>query len=115
MASGPLETKIREMITRKTFEELSASGIAKELNKSLDHINRQLGEEGSDSLGQLIHLHRLVQCQHILRNSQKSIGEIGSAVGMDDQNYFARWFRRHTGQSPSRWREGAGASDDRRN
>ena len=33
-----------------------------------------------------------------------SIGDIATLVGMDDQNYFTRWFRKQTGQTPSRWR-----------
>jgi AraC family L-rhamnose operon transcriptional activator RhaR len=31
------------------------------------------------------------------------VASAAEAVGMLDQSYFARWFRRQTGQPPSRW------------
>ena len=32
------------------------------------------------------------------------ISEIGWMCGFQDPNYFARWFRKKTGQTPSQWR-----------
>jgi AraC family transcriptional activator of pobA len=32
------------------------------------------------------------------------VGDVAEAVGMLDQNYFARWFRQQTGRVPSAWR-----------
>jgi len=31
------------------------------------------------------------------------VADVAEAVGVLDQSYFARWFRRQTGQPPSRW------------
>ena len=44
------------------------------------------------------------EATRLLRGSDRSIGDIATLVGMDDQNYFTRWFRKQTGQTPSRWR-----------
>jgi AraC-like DNA-binding protein len=60
--------------------------------------------EGGVAAGELVRRERLERAGQLLRNTDRPIGEVGSAVGIDDQNYFARWFRIHTGQTPSRWR-----------
>ena len=103
--TGPLAARIGILISEKGAADLSPSQVAGELGQSLDHLNRLLREEESPTVGQLIQHARLQKCQDLLLRTSYSISEIGSRVGMDDQNYFARWFRRQTGQSPSRWRE----------
>ncbi len=108
--SNPFATMICERIESLGLMGLRPAAIANDLKQSLDHINRQLREEGSPTAGQLIQSKRLQECQDLLRETDRSIGEVGSQLGMDDQNYFARWFRRQTGQSPTRWRESASSA-----
>jgi AraC-like DNA-binding protein len=43
---------------------------------------------------------RLEAAQAALRQ-EASIAEASVKAGFDDPNYFARWFRRQTGQTPS--------------
>lgn len=47
---------------------------------------------------------RMRRAQQLLRESQLTIGEVAWQCGYDDQNYFSRTFRRHTGMSPSAYR-----------
>ncbi|OYU98724.1 MAG: hypothetical protein CFE26_27090 [Verrucomicrobiales bacterium VVV1] len=46
---------------------------------------------------------RLESAQAALR-SAPSVAEAATRCGFEDPNYFARWFRRQTGKTPSRWR-----------
>ncbi|HEY1793980.1 MAG TPA: AraC family transcriptional regulator [Opitutaceae bacterium] len=73
-----------------------------------DHLNRLLKKETGLTLGQLRAQQRLAKAKDLLASGVK-VGNAAAAVGMPDQSYFARWFRRQTGQRPSRWsRRGPG-------
>ncbi|MEM9016884.1 MAG: AraC family transcriptional regulator [Verrucomicrobiota bacterium] len=105
---GPVSLRVRRCVESRGFEQLRPGEIARELGRSLDHLNRILRAESGKTVGDVIAHVRLAEAQRLLRNGKDPIGDVGSLVGIDDQNYFARWFRQQTGQSPSRWRSAAG-------
>ena len=84
--------------------EASPGSVAGNLHRTLDHLNRQLRAEIGTTVGGLLNRLRLEEVTRALRTTGRGIGEISSAIGMDDQNYFARWFRKQTGQTPTHWR-----------
>jgi AraC family transcriptional regulator, transcriptional activator of pobA len=44
----------------------------------------------------------VVQAQQLLPQ-MKNVAEVAAALGFHDPNYFSRWFRKQTGQSPTGW------------
>lgn len=50
---------------------------------------------------------RMANAQSLLESTQYNITEVAAAVGYDDPLYFSRLFRRHTGFSPTKYRERA--------
>ena len=106
--NGPVARTIRKQIERQGFEGLRPKRIAEELGCTLDHLNRRLRSEAGLTVGDLISEARLKKAESLLRNRLVPIGQVGTKVGIDDQNYFARWFRKQTGQSPTRWRSVSG-------
>ncbi len=73
-----------------------------------DHLNRLVKKEAGLTLGQFRAQRRLEKAKELLSHGFQ-IGSVGNAIGMLDQSYFARWFRRQTGLSPSQWaRNGEG-------
>jgi AraC-like DNA-binding protein len=102
---GPVEQSVREAICRIELEGLRPGAVADEIGFSLDHLNRLLRAECNRTVGTEISTARLERASKLLRTTEKSIGEIASDVGIDDQNYFGRWFRKATGQTPTHWRE----------
>jgi AraC-like DNA-binding protein len=97
---------VSEWISRSEIKDLSARNIADDLGKSIDHLNRQLKNEANTSLGRLISLAKFESASRMLRESSLPVGEIASEIGMLDQNYFARWFRKQSGLTPTQWRKG---------
>ncbi|MCP4847694.1 MAG: AraC family transcriptional regulator [Verrucomicrobiaceae bacterium] len=77
--------------------------LADRLGYQRDYLNRRLKSECGLTLGQLRARVRLREAQRFLCLGI-SVGEVASKVGIDDQNYFARWFRMQAGVSPSDWR-----------
>jgi AraC family L-rhamnose operon transcriptional activator RhaR len=68
-----------------------------------DHLNRLVRKETGLTLGQLRNQRRLAMAEEML-SAGVQVGNVAASVGLPDQSYFARWFRRQTGQAPSRWK-----------
>lgn len=77
--------------------------VAKETGYQPDYLNRKLKRETGVGLRALRDRLRLEAAQKSLA-SDASIAEAASRAGFEDPNYFARWFRKQTGSTPSDWR-----------
>lgn len=67
-----------------------------------DHLNRLVKKETGLTLGQYRAQQRLARAKQLLGSGVR-VSEVCGAVGVPDQSYFARWFRRQTGQTPTAW------------
>jgi AraC family L-rhamnose operon transcriptional activator RhaR len=67
-----------------------------------DYLNRLVKKTTGLTLGQLRNQQRLTKAKELL-SSGMQVGSTAAMVGLPDQGYFARWFRRQTGHPPSRW------------
>jgi AraC-like DNA-binding protein len=95
----PLFEQVRTQLrsARSLAEVARASGYAR------DALTRRLKREHGLSLRGMRDQLRLEAAQQALRE----VNEVSLAAarsGFDDPNYFARWFRHQTGQTPSAWR-----------
>jgi len=79
---------------RMTLDEAARRG-----GYQRDYLNRILKEQSGMTFGQLRSQVRLRRAQRALRQ-HSSVGEAAEAAGFDDVNYFVRWFRKQTGQTP---------------
>lgn len=67
-----------------------------------DYLNRLVKKNTGLTLGQLRSQQRLTKAKELLASGMQ-VGSTAAMVGLPDQGYFARWFRRQTGHPPSRW------------
>ena len=100
----PYTAKIRRLLSDQPRIVRFPREVAQLLKEDLSSINRKLRNESGMKLGNLIDEDRLNKCQQELQNSYTRISEIGWKCGFQDPNYFARWFRKKTGQTPTQWR-----------
>jgi AraC-like DNA-binding protein len=77
--------------------------VARSAGYHPDHLTRKLKREAGLGLRALRDRMRLETAQAALR-SAPTIAEAATRSGFDDPNYFARWFRRQTGQTPRAFR-----------
>ncbi len=110
---GPATRKVASILQTSTAEitTLTPAKLAAQFGVSLDHLNRMLHSESSPSVGKILAEARLRHCCFLLKESSKSVGEVSLLTGYTDQNYFARWFRKQTGQTPLQWRNAQNAKD----
>jgi AraC-like DNA-binding protein len=67
-----------------------------------DHLNALVKRETGLTLGQYRSQQRLLIAKRLLAE-QLRVASVAAAVGITDQSYFSRWFRRQTGQQPRAW------------
>jgi AraC family L-rhamnose operon transcriptional activator RhaR len=91
LATMPLEGSLLGVIQRSGYQR--------------DHLNRLVKQDTGLSLGQFRAQQRLIKAKELLSQGV-SIASTAAVIGLPDSGYFARWFRRQTGQAPSVWTRG---------
>ncbi len=109
MLSGGSDTNKRfdivcEYIHNNFSEKLTLKELATKCNLSESRFSHLFTELFGISPKQYIMNVRMENAKELLLDSDMSILEIGSAVGLDDQNYFSRIFKKHCGLSPTEFR-----------
>jgi AraC family transcriptional activator of pobA len=92
--------KVRELLRSPA----RLSHVSRTAGYHPDHLTRKLKRESGLGLRALRDRLRLEAAQAALHGAA-TIAEAATRAGFDDPNYFARWFRRQTGQTPSVWRK----------
>jgi AraC-like DNA-binding protein len=80
------------------------SDYAAQLNVSQNHLNDTIKNITGKSAGQRIHEQLVKQATMCLRHADKSIAEIAYRLGFEDTSYFAKFYKKYTGISPSGFR-----------
>ena len=85
---------------------ISIAQIARRIGTETWHLNRLFKRHLERTPSQYYRDLRLSQASNLLRNSHLRIGQIAGLCGFDNQESFARAFKRHYGQTASKHRNG---------
>lgn len=69
-----------------------------------NHLNALVSAALGKSAGELIRERVLLEAKRLLVNSDLSVSQIASELNFEDNAYFARFFKKHTGVSPEAFR-----------
>ena len=95
---------------QKHLENAAApKAVAAALGYHPDYLSRLVRAETGLGLGGLAARVRLQRAQKFLREHEL-VRDAAAAAGFLDQNYFSRWFKKQTGQTPLAWKSGRAAS-----
>ena len=83
----------------------SVAQLADELAITPVHLNRVCRAVAGKSASQLVQEHVLEEARKYLTYSSHSVSEIAYLLHFEYPNYFARFFKKYTGVSPSTFRE----------
>ena len=97
-----LEAHLLENLHRK----VSLEEVAHLASASRSAFNRWIKRASGHSYTKLVSELRLREARALLSDGDLSVGEVAERTGFRSQSYFARWFKRHTGLSPRRYRDG---------
>lgn len=81
------------------------SSYAAQAGISENYLSRQVKQGTGRSVGEWIDAVRIVRAKKLLADTPIPIIDVATAVGLADQSYFARFFKRETGQTPSGFRK----------
>lgn len=101
---GDFVNEIMEYLDTNYAEPITLESVAWKFHMSqsaFSHFFKQ--EVGMAPLKYLL-CRRIGEAQTYLMNTNLSIGEVGSLVGYYDSSYFSALFRKHTGLTPSQYR-----------
>lgn len=91
-------------------QEISMQDAARALNYSEPYFCKLFKQQFGQSFTAYLTEYRIRRAKELLHEPTVNIKEVGAHVGYPDPNYFAKVFRRMTGQSPSEYRFGAPVS-----
>lgn len=86
-------------------ERVTLNEVAEALGESPTAITHRLQRKFGFSYSEYVGRLRVEQAKRLLRRTQLSASEIARRVGIGDQSYFSKVFKRHEGVSPSEYRE----------
>lgn len=97
---------IKKYISQNYMKEtLSVKDISDHVFLSASYVCTFFKNETGSTLNQYITEYRMEKAKLLLQDSRYKISDISSRVGYSDGNYFGKSFKKHTGLSPSEYRE----------
>jgi AraC family transcriptional regulator, transcriptional activator of pobA len=100
-SAGPSGRAISGLLARME-PATSLSDVIRQSGYQRDYLNTLIKRETGLTLGQYRAQQRLKLAKRLL-GERSRVSSVASAVGIPDQSYFARWFRKQTGRRPSAW------------
>ncbi|MBQ8683442.1 MAG: helix-turn-helix transcriptional regulator [Clostridia bacterium] len=91
--------------------KLTVQVLAERNFVSKSFLSSQFKKEIGVSVGQYIDTRIVMQAKIELEQQKMSVAEISEQFGFCDQFYFSRFFKRHTGETPSQYRSHYTAQD----
>jgi AraC-like DNA-binding protein len=94
----PLDLPLQPIGLRK------ASDFADRISVHVNHLNSAVQKLTGKSTSQHISEQLMAEARSLLTYTNYSVAEIAFALGFEYQSYFNRFFKKHTGQTPSDFR-----------
>lgn len=105
-ANEALVFRFRKLITNQIQNLHSVKEYADILSVSPNHLNKSIKNATGKTASEIINESLLMEAKALLSLPNLSVSEIAFALGVDDVSYFSRFFKKHSGMSPSDYRKG---------
>ncbi len=97
-------TKATAYISEHISEQISVPQIAKELRISIGHLSRIFHAVMGMSIISYTNKLKMEHAKQLLRLDNSDLSEIASQLGISDEKYFCRLFKKHIGITTSEFR-----------
>ena len=102
--------KFKTLLENNFHKERQPSFYAEQMGLSPNNFSKICKQHFLKSPSTLIHQRVILECKKLIHLSYKSVKEIAAELNFDDENYFSRYFKKHTGITPTAFRENVGIS-----
>jgi len=103
-ASGSRIKEIKRQMSRELTENITLSEYAGRCGLSESRFAHLFKEMTDMSPHRYLLFLRCEKARELLENTEMSMAQVAEQVGIADQNYFSRFFKKYTGQSPREYR-----------
>lgn len=86
--------------------------LAEKCNMSPKYLGNLFRKETGESFLSFVNQARLARAQHLLLHTNDKITHIAEKIGINDSNYFSRFFKNRVGMTPNEFRERMGGRPD---
>lgn len=97
--------QFRRLVDQRFREQRSVEQYAQELGMSPGHLGRLCRRALGVSPLDVVNARVVHEAQRELVYSSLSVKQIAALLGFDDEAYFGRFFKKHTGQRPTEFRQ----------
>lgn len=97
--------QIIKYIDEHIGQKISSSEIAKEVGMSEGYLCKTFKSETGKSLVQYVNYLKMHRAAQLLKDSEIMVKEVSDALGIDDQFYFNKMFKKYIGMSPSEYKK----------
>jgi len=104
-ANDTLVLRFRKLITTQIQNIHSVKEYADLLGVSPNHLNKSIKSATGKTASEIISESLLMEAKALLSLPRLSVSEIAFTLGIDDISYFSRFFKKHSGISPSDYRK----------
>jgi AraC-like DNA-binding protein len=99
----PFKVIIEEILERKAHDfNFSIEDLMSELNLSRSNIYKKIKDVAGCTPGEYITAWRMNKAYTLLKKGTLNVMQVAHAVGMEDQFYFSKCFKKQFGCSPSK-------------
>ena len=106
-ADVQLYRRFVDVLERDFARHHDVGHYADELRVPAAALSRALTHVTGHATKELVTERVMLEAARLLRFTDLAVGEIAYRVGLGDQLYFSRAFKRHYGEAPSAWRQRA--------
>lgn len=97
-------TRVKQYIKANLNEELNRKQLAEYVYLSCDYLSRIFKQETGVQLTEYITQKRIQEAKRLLKETDRTIGEIAFSVGYSNWAYFSKVFREKNGETPAQFR-----------
>lgn len=99
-----LAQRFRNLVEENFSRHHGVDEYARRLGISPKMLTTKITKALGRSAGAVIQERLLAEAKRLLAYSELAVAEVGNELGYNDPNYFARFFRKHTGMAPGKFR-----------
>ncbi|NMO97269.1 AraC family transcriptional regulator [Paenibacillus lemnae] len=97
--------KIIEWTRIHALNNLTVAMVADKFNYNKAYLSRYFKKGTGMNLQEYIHLQKIAKAKDLLSRSMLSIKEVSSAVGIPDEKYFMKLFKKYENITPTNFRQ----------
>jgi AraC family transcriptional regulator, transcriptional activator of pobA len=103
--------EFKKLLNYNITKHRSVSFYAAELNVTPNHLNKSVRTTLGKSASALIDEMLILEAKVLMQKNDMSVGEIAYEIGFEDVSYFGRFFKKHTGFTPTEYRKSIDLSE----